>query len=106
MGLTDQLGKILGRYTGQGGQREEEVHGDFDRVASQADSSHIAEGLAATFRSDQTPAFPDMLGQMFGQASGAQRAGLLNTLMGALGPGAAGQVLSGLGGPATGGGEL
>ncbi len=56
--------------------------------------SHLASGLAEAFRSDQTPPFPQMIGNLFGQSNGQQRAGILNQLLGAAGPG----VLSMIGG--------
>jgi hypothetical protein len=85
MGLMDDIGNILGRYRGDSSaSSEDEVHRDFDRIATHAQPHDLAGGLAATFRSEKTPPFADMLGQMFAQASGPQRAGLLNTLFAAL----------------------
>jgi len=60
----------------------------FDQVAQQATPDQLGQGLAAAFRSDQTPPFGQMVGQMFGQANGAQQAGMLNQIIGALGPAA------------------
>jgi hypothetical protein len=103
MGLMDEVGSILGRYVGGTSQTsDEEVHRDFDQVATRAPQPQIADGLATAFRSDKTPPFADMLGRMFGQASGQQRAGLLNTLIEALGPGIASQILSRAGGALSG----
>jgi hypothetical protein len=53
---------------------------------SQAQPPSLAAGLAAAFRSDQTPAFPSMLSNLFGNSDNQQRAGLLNQLLGAAGP--------------------
>jgi hypothetical protein len=66
----------------------------------------------AWFHSDQTPPFGQMAGQLFRQADPNQRAGMLNQLLGSMGPsvlaplaaGAGGGALSGiLGQPAQGG---
>jgi hypothetical protein len=57
----------------------------------------IAEGLAAAFRSDQTPAFGQMLTTLFNNSSGEQKAGLLNQLMGSMNPAMLSQVLGGAG---------
>ena len=59
------------------------------------DSQSLAGGLAAAFRSNETPAFPSMLGSLFGQSNPQQRAGLLNHILGAAGPGLLGAALPG-----------
>jgi hypothetical protein len=104
MGLMDDVRNILGRHDDQARKEEgERRSADFETIAAQAGSSQIAGGLAAAFRSNETPPFPDMLVQMLAQASGPERAGLLNTLIGALDPAAAGQILSRVDGrPSTG----
>ena len=66
----------------------------FDQVAQAAPPEQVGNGVAAAFRSDQTPPFPNMVGQLFGQSSGPQQAGVLNQLLGSLSP----AMLSGLGG--------
>jgi hypothetical protein len=95
MSWMDQLGGLVQQYTGARaqGQAPDEVHDHFDQFAQAAPPAAMADGLAAAFRSDQTPAFGQMLGQMFGQSNNQQRAGILNTLIGALGPTIASQVL-------------
>ena len=62
---------------------------------SQAPAPSLADSLAAAFRSNQTPAFPSMLSNMFSNSDNQQRAGLLNQLLGAAGPGLLGSALSG-----------
>lgn len=95
----DQIGGILGQYTGAGAQAASSgVHDDFDKVAQAAPQSAVADGLAAAFRSNDTPPFPQMLGQLFGQSNGQQRAGILNTLIGAVGPTVLSQIVARRGG--------
>ncbi|MDQ2843351.1 MAG: hypothetical protein M3Y72_20395 [Acidobacteriota bacterium] len=60
-----------------------------------ASPQDLAGGLAAAFRSDQTPAFPSMLSNLFSNSDGQQRAGLLNHLLGSVGPGLLGGALTG-----------
>jgi hypothetical protein len=109
MGWMDQLGGLLEQYSGAGAaEAPSTVHDDFDQLAGAAPQSAIANGLAAAFRSDQTPAFGSMLGQLFGQSNGSQRSSILNTLIATLGPSLVGQFLSrygvgGLGGLLGGG---
>jgi hypothetical protein len=99
------LGELLQRYTGGAASAEppQEVEQHFDQVAQHAPPSSLADGLAEAFRSDRTPPFPQMLGRLFGQSNGTQRAGILNQLLATVGPGMLGQVLGGLGGGLTGG---
>jgi hypothetical protein len=66
----------------------------FGQVAQNAPGDVLAKGLSAAFASDQTPAIGSMVGHLFGQSNGAQQAGMLNQLIGALGPG----VMAGLAG--------
>jgi hypothetical protein len=95
MDWMNQLGGILQQYSGaQPGQAPDTVHDDFDQFAQTAPQSALADGLAAAFRSNQTPAFGQMVGQLFGNANGQQRAGILNTLISTLGPTIAAQLFS------------
>jgi hypothetical protein len=110
MDWMNQLSGILQQYSGaqEAGQAPDTVHDDFDQLAQTAPPSALADGLAAAFRSNQTPAFGQMVGQLFGNANGQQRAGILNTLISTLGPALAAQLfsqggLSGLAGLLSGG---
>jgi hypothetical protein len=49
--------------------------------------------LAAAFRSNQTPAFGQMVSSLFSQSSGEQKAGLLNQLMSSMPSGAVQSLL-------------
>lgn len=89
MGLMDMLTQAVSG--GSGGPQ-------FGQIAQNAPSDVLAKGLSAAFASDQTPAIGNMVGQLFGQSNGAQQAGMLNQLLGALGPG----VMAGLAGGALG----
>jgi hypothetical protein len=105
----NQLGGMLEQYTGAGAsQAPSTVQDDFDQFAQVAPSGTLADGLSAAFRSDQTPPFGQMVGNLFGQSNGHQRAGILNTLISTLGPTLVAQLLarrgaSGLAGLLTGG---
>ncbi|MBV8867352.1 MAG: hypothetical protein JO210_18285, partial [Acidobacteriaceae bacterium] len=61
----------------------------------EASPQSLAGGLAAAFRSDQTPAFPSMLSNLFGSSDNQQRAGLLNQLLASAGPSLLGAALPG-----------
>ena len=104
MNWINEIGGILQQYSGAGAaQAPDTVHDDFDQTAQAAPTSVLAGGLAEAFRSDQTPAFGQMVANLFGQSSGQQRAGILNTLISTLGPTIAAQLfarkgLSGLAG--------
>jgi hypothetical protein len=98
MSLTDQLSAVLKQYAGGTAPTSSSVNEHFDQVSQAVPASSIAEGVAATFRSDQTPAFGQMVSGLFSQSNGEQKAGMLNQLLSSAGPG----VLSAL----VGGGSL
>jgi len=94
------LGRILDQYADR-----DDVDGnddDFDQVAQHAPSSVVSQGVAEAFRSDRTPPFPNMLGQMFGNSDPGTRAGILNQLIAAAGP----AILAGVLGRGSGSGSL
>ncbi len=92
MGL--DIGRILGQYTGANSvQPTEQVEQDFDQVAQNAPHEELQQGLTEAFRSDQTPPFGQMVGQLFGQADNHQRTGMLNQLLGGAGPSVLGSLL-------------
>jgi hypothetical protein len=82
----------LKQYTSGSTQVPSNVNQHFDQVAQAAPQSSIADGLAAAFRSEQTPAFGQMLSSLFGQSGGEQKAGILNQLLASIGPGALANV--------------
>ena len=83
--------KTLEQYSGAGaGNPPPNVHQDFEQVAQSAPQPQLAAGLSEAFRSSQTPPFGQMLGTLFSQSNGQQQAGILNHLLGSLGPAAAG----------------
>ena len=105
MGLFDQLQNVLTQYAGgntPGPENPQDVESHFSQVAAVAPQSSLAEGLAAAFRSNQTPAFGQMVSNLFSQSSGDQKAGLLNQLMSSMPPGAVQSLL----GAGAGGGAL
>ena len=101
MGLLDSnLSQVAGSGQVSGQQ--------FDQVAQAVPSNVLADGLAHAFRSDQTPAIGDMVGQLFANSNGQQQAGMLNQIIAALGPAAAGSLAGGVLGNAmkAGGGQV
>src|SRR5918993_982734 len=103
------LNDLLQQYNGVRPQEAPEtVEDDFDQFTQAAPPAAVSDGLAAAFRDDNTPPFPNMLGQLFERSNGQQRASILNTLISALGPAVLSQILArvgqGGGGGAAGGG--
>lgn len=93
MSLFD-LGNMLRSYTDANASAPPpNVEQDFQQAAQSAPQEHLAGGLASAFRSDQTPPFPSMLSNLFGQSNGQQRAGILNELLATAGPSLAGGLL-------------
>ena len=94
MPLMDVL-NVLRQYSGaNAADPPANAQQDFQKVAEAAPQEHLAEGLAEAFRSNQTPAFPQMLAGLFSQSNGQQRAGILSQLLGSVNP----SSLAGLGG--------
>ena len=85
---------ILKQYA----DRPTDTQTDFDEVARQVPPDVLGNGIAQAFRSDQTPSFGTMIGSLLGGSNSQQRAGLLNQLIGAVGP----TLLSGIAGGALG----
>jgi hypothetical protein len=95
MDWMNQLSGVLQQYTGaQPEQAPDTVHDDFDQLAQNAPPAALSDGLAAAFRSEQTPDFGQMAANLFSNSGSTQRAGMLNTLLRAAGPAIISQVLS------------
>lgn len=93
------LGSLLQQYAGGANNANQaQAESDFDQVAQNAPRADVAQGVSEAFRSDQTPPFAQMVGQLFNQGDSGQRAGMLNQLLGGIGPG----VLSSIAGGALG----
>ena len=87
MPLSDLLG-MLQQYAGASpAAPPPTVQQDYAQAAQTAPPEHLAGGLAQAFRSDQTPPFGQMLRTLFSNSNGVQRAGILNQLVGSIGPG-------------------
>jgi hypothetical protein len=98
------LGNLLNQYLGgASGADKTRAEEDFDRVSQAAPREAVAQGVTQALRSDQTPPFPQMVGQMFGQSNPNQQAGMLNQLIAAAGPSLLG-MLAGRGGAGAMGG--
>jgi hypothetical protein len=100
----NQIGEMLQQYaspTAQGAPSN--TTQDFQQVAAAAPKNTLAESLSEAFRSDQTPPFANILSSLFGSSNGQQQAGLLNTLIAAVGPGVLTNALSRAGASQLGG---
>ena len=76
MSWMDQIGGLLQQYTSANTENTSpHVTDDFDQVAQAAPTSTLADGIAAAFRSDQTPAFGDMVANLFSRSGGNEQAG-------------------------------
>ena len=95
MGLLDLLQQAAANAT-RGSTGTNNIH--LDQAVQEAPPDLLAHGMSEAFRSDQTPPFGQMVGQLFGQSNGAQQAGVLNQILAAAGPailaGVAGSILS------------
>jgi hypothetical protein len=89
MGFMDEVGNLLQQYKGgSASPPPANVEQDFRQVAQATPQAAVSSGLSDAFRSDQTPPFGQMVSQLFQNSNGEQKAGILNQLLGAAGPGA------------------
>src|SRR5215212_8945027 len=100
MGLLD----ILQQYSDPARVPHDRVHEHFDEVAQQAPPQELGNGVAAAFRSDATPPFGQMIGDLFGRSDPQQRAGILNQIIQSVGAGGLASVAGGVLGRVLGGG--
>jgi len=101
MGLLDILNQYVNPSTAPTGNVTEH----FDEVAQQAPPQDLGRGIAAAMRSDSTPPFGQLVGNLFGQSNPQQQAGVLNQLIQSIGPGALSGVAGGILGRVLGGGS-
>jgi len=92
MSWFNKISELAERYGANATQGGGSTHEDFQRVAQSAPQDVVSNGIAHMFRSDETPAFPDMVSNLFGQSNQTQKAGLLSELLSSLAP----EVLAGL----------
>lgn len=97
----NSLGDLLQQFTGD--QSPNPSDDKVNEALQNVPQSTLSDGLAAAFRSDQTPAFGQMAAQLFSNSNPQQRAGMLNTLISVAGPALLAQ-LSSRGGGGGGGG--
>ena len=99
MGLLD----ILQQYTDPARAPTDRVEHHFDEVARQSDPRDLGNGVAAAFRSDSTPPFGQMIGDLFGRSDPQQRAGILNQIIQSVGAGGLASIAGGVLGRVLGG---
>jgi hypothetical protein len=95
------LGSLLSQCLGTATPANAPDH--FEQVAQAAPQDLLSRGLAAMFHSDQTPPFAQMAAQLFDRANPDQQAGMLNRLLGSMGPSALASLGGLLGSLAPGG---
>ncbi|HZQ24924.1 MAG TPA: hypothetical protein VFA89_19205 [Terriglobales bacterium] len=95
MGILDSLSDVLKNYNSGEPRNTADASEHFDQVAQAAPHDLLADGIAAAFRSDKTPAFGSLISQLFSQSNSEQKAGILNQLLASIGPGALAQLPGG-----------
>jgi len=100
--MSFNLGNLLNQYLG-GGANPAQAENDFDHVAQNSPLAALAQGVTQALRSDQTPPFGQMVGQMFSNGNPEQRAGMLNQLLANINPGLLSSVAGGIFGNLAGG---
>ncbi|MES2742880.1 MAG: hypothetical protein V4754_18300 [Pseudomonadota bacterium] len=80
------FGNLLQQYLGGSNTDAAQAEKDFGQVAQHAPSGAMAQGVTEALRSDQTPPFAQLVGQLFGRSDPNQRAGMLNQLLAHVSP--------------------
>ncbi len=84
MSWMDTLGGLVGQFGG--GQGNQNAEQGFEQIAHMLPPGALADGLSAAFKSDQTPPFSQMAGDLFGNSGNGQKASVLNELLATAGP--------------------
>jgi hypothetical protein len=100
MGILD----ILQQYSDPARAPTDRAEEHFDQVARQSSPQDLGNGVAAAFRSDATPPFGQMIGNLFGRSDPQQRAGILNQIIQSVGAGGLSSIAGGVLGRVLGGG--
>ena len=91
MGLLDTLTQIVNAASQNSQPQQQQVE-----ELQQAPADVLSQGLREAFDSKDTPSIGNLVGQMFGQSSNQQQAGLINQVIQALGPAAAAALAGGV----------
>ena len=92
MGLLDALSQIANALN----QNSQPQQSHVDEIVREAPRDTVREGLREAFDANDTPSLGEQVGQMFGQSSNQQQAGLINQIIQALGPAAATALAGGV----------
>lgn len=94
------LGNLLSQFINSTGSPPAAGNVDehFDQAAQNASPDLLSQGLAAMFRSNETPPFSQTVGQLFEKGSPTQQAGILNQLLSGMGPAVLASLMSGAAG--------
>lgn len=87
---------VITKSLGNNPANPDQAVNDFDRVAQNVSTGDLAQGVTQAFRSDQTPPFSQMVGNLFGNSDSGQRAGMLNQLLGGMAPGVLSSIAGGV----------
>ena len=82
------FGGLLQQYLGGASSNTAKAEDHFGQIAQSAPGGLLTDGLSAAFRSDQTPPFGQMVGQLFGNGNSQQQSGMMSTLLASLTPAA------------------
>ena len=85
MSLFDDVKNLLGSAA-LGASTSGEPSAHFEQFAQSVDPTTLAQGIAASIRSDDTPPFAHLVSQLFSSASDDQKSTIVNTLLSAVTP--------------------
>src|SRR6476469_2093122 len=92
------LGNLLQKYLNPSAAPSADASAHFDQGAQHASPEVMGQGISDALRSDQTPPLGQMVSSIFSNANPQQQAGMLNQILGSLGPGVLSSLSGALGG--------
>jgi hypothetical protein len=84
MSLFDDVKNLLASNTGATPVGDASAH--FEQLAQSVGADTLAQGIAASMRSNETPPFGQIVSQLFSSASGEQKSAIVNTLLSSVSP--------------------
>src|SRR4029078_10631241 len=85
MGLLDDVKGLINQYAA-GDTPAGDATAHFDQMAQSVDPSAVAQGIAAAFRSNDTPPFGQLVSNLFANGNADQKMAMINTLLSSISP--------------------
>ena len=86
MDIGGMVGSLLRQYAGGSTADAAAAEQHYDQATQSLDQGSLSSAIGSMMRSSDTPSFGNMVGQIFRNGSGDQKASMLNTILAGAGP--------------------